>query len=782
MKRILTFIFILFVFQAVTGQTVLNEDFSGTAWPPTGWSIINQSSNWARSQSNNAGGTAPEARMSWSPQFNGVTRLISPELNLVGKTKVIVNFRHNVDHYSANFQIGLATRSGGALGIWNNIWTQTVNTTVMAEQKIFVVENSDVNTSDFQICLFFNGNSYNINYWYIDNVEISLVNELDAAMGSISVPDVFAGPQTVSGTVNNLGSTSITSMNINWQINEGDINTTSFLGLDIPTAGSVDFTCEQQIDLDPGTYQLIVWVSDINGFVGDDVPDNDTIIKTITIVDQASIKKPLFEEFTSSTCGPCASFNNSVMNPFYNQYGQNFTLIKYQMNWPGSGDPYYTAEAGVRRTFYGVNAVPMLFVEGADVQTGMGAVTAAYNNAISSPAFVEINSQHLIENYDITIKATITAHVNINNAIVHMVVVEKTTVNNVGGNGETSFKHVMMKMLPNATGTVANLIAGEPYTLQYSRNLANTYVEEMDDLAVVVFVQNNANKSVYQSAYSEEVTSFGLPGDSNCDDLVNVLDVVNTVNYILGAEPEPFCFENADVNADGVINVVDVVATVNIIITGNKSANIPIKSKPAFLNIDNDKISLLSDGTLAGLQFELEGVKKDDITFVQEGYECEMAENNGKLTVVVFSFINKPLPSGNIDLVTFKRKIESVVWGEAIAANLNANEVKVIRQQNNQTSNLNDFFKENIFPNPSSGNIDIEINLKHEAEVQIKLTDKTGRELTAFNKVVWSAGNYTVKINEHNNLSSGIYFINFLVVPTGSYTPFSKAAKVMIVH
>ena len=87
MKRILTFIFILFVFQAVTGQTVLNEDFSGTAWPPTGWSIINQSSNWARSQSNNAGGTAPEARMSWSPQFNGVTRLISPELNLVGKTR-----------------------------------------------------------------------------------------------------------------------------------------------------------------------------------------------------------------------------------------------------------------------------------------------------------------------------------------------------------------------------------------------------------------------------------------------------------------------------------------------------------------------------------------------------------------------------------------------------------------------------------------------------------------------------------------------------------------------
>lgn len=782
MKRILTFIFILFVFQTVTGQTVLNEEFSGTVWPPTGWSIINQSSNWARSQSNNAGGTAPEARMSWSPQFNGVTRLVSPELNLVGKTQVIVKFRHNVDHYSANFQIGLATRSGGALGIWNNIWTQTVNTSVMAEQKIFVVENSDVNTSDFQICLFFNGNSYNINYWYIDNVEINLVNELDAAMGSISVPEVFAGVQTVSGKVNNLGSASITSMNINWQINGGTINSTAFAGLNLPTAGSFNFTCDQQIDVDTGTYQLKVWISDVNGFVGDDVPENDTIVKAITVVDQASIKMPLFEEFTSSTCGPCASFNNSVMNPFYNQYAQNFTLIKYQMNWPGSGDPYYTAEAGIRRTFYGVNAVPMLFIEGANVQTGMGAITAAYNNAISSPAFVEINSQHLIEGYNITVKATITAHVNINNAIVHMVVVEKTTVNNIGGNGETSFKHVMMKMLPNATGTVANLIAGEPYTLQYSHNMASTHVEEMDDLAVVVFVQNNANKSVFQSAYSEQVSSFGLPGDSNCDDLVNVLDVVNTVNYILGAAPEPFCFGNADLDADGVINVVDVVATVNIIIAGSKSANIPIKSDPAFLNFNNDKISLLSDGTLAGLQFELEGVKKEDITFVQEGYECEMAENNGKLTAVIFSFTNTPLPSGNIDLFTFKRKIDNVFWGEAVAANLNANEVKVIRQQNNHTSNLSDFFKANIFPNPSLGNIDIEVKLEHEAEVQIKLTDKTGKELKAFNIKTWPAGSHIVKINEDNNLPPGIYFINFLVVPTGSYAPFSKAAKVIIVH
>ena len=40
------------------------------------------------------------------------------------------------------------------------------------------------------------------------------------------------------------------------------------------------------------------------------------------------------------------------------------------------------------------------------------------------------------------------------------------------------------------------------------------------------------------------------------------------VNYILGNSPEPFVFENADVNGDGMVNVLDVVATVNIILGG----------------------------------------------------------------------------------------------------------------------------------------------------------------------------------------------------------------------
>lgn len=60
-----------------------------------------------------------------------------------------------------------------------------------------------------------------------------------------------------------------------------------------------------------------------------------------------------------------------------------------------------------------------------------------------------------------------------------------------------------------------------------------------------------------------------LPGDANCDGIVNILDVISLVNYIVGMNPQPFCPENADLNADGQINILDIVITTNIIMQGS---------------------------------------------------------------------------------------------------------------------------------------------------------------------------------------------------------------------
>ena len=60
-----------------------------------------------------------------------------------------------------------------------------------------------------------------------------------------------------------------------------------------------------------------------------------------------------------------------------------------------------------------------------------------------------------------------------------------------------------------------------------------------------------------------------IPGDANGDGAVNVTDIVEMVNYILGSPSDKFIFVAADVNGDGNVNVTDIVMVVNIILSSS---------------------------------------------------------------------------------------------------------------------------------------------------------------------------------------------------------------------
>lgn len=59
-----------------------------------------------------------------------------------------------------------------------------------------------------------------------------------------------------------------------------------------------------------------------------------------------------------------------------------------------------------------------------------------------------------------------------------------------------------------------------------------------------------------------------IQGDANCDGQVDILDAISMSSYVLGYNPEPFCFSNADINGDGEVNLNDLILTVNIILSG----------------------------------------------------------------------------------------------------------------------------------------------------------------------------------------------------------------------
>ena len=60
---------------------------------------------------------------------------------------------------------------------------------------------------------------------------------------------------------------------------------------------------------------------------------------------------------------------------------------------------------------------------------------------------------------------------------------------------------------------------------------------------------------------------FGNFGDLNFDGIVNILDVIVTVNAVIGyIEISNDQFQNADMNLDGVVDVLDVLMIVDVVL------------------------------------------------------------------------------------------------------------------------------------------------------------------------------------------------------------------------
>ncbi len=482
------------------GTEFFNEDFSSDV-PPTGWTIDGLPEQWSQSFTSDAGGTAPEARLLYV-NTQGETRLISPETDLTGVSSVLFSFKHFLDDYSATgYTIGVATRSGG--GSWTDIWTVNPTANIGPETKDFLISNADVGASDFQICIYLSGNIYNFDYWCIDDAVLIEPDTNDATLQAINVlPYAEAGDITIDCTAKNVGLTTINSIDLHYQIDSNTVITENLTGLNLQTAESLNHSFTTPWVATAGDYTLKVWISNMNGNGDDDDTSNDLITQNMSIAAQTTQNLPLFEEFTSSTCGPCVGFNE-VFTPFMDAHPDDIAVIKYQMSWPSPGDPYYTEEGGVRRFYYGVSGVPALIGGGLWAGASSTGLNNSYAYESSRVAFFSMSSNFEIDGDNIEVEVGIMPYISANMRV-HIVVIEKLTTENTGSNGETEFKHVMMKMLPDAEGTLVNFTNGVTSTLNESFDMSSTFVEEMSDLAVVVFIQDNSTKKVMQAINSTE--------------------------------------------------------------------------------------------------------------------------------------------------------------------------------------------------------------------------------------------------------------------------------------
>jgi hypothetical protein len=497
MKKTLLFAFALLFATAMVAQNravLLHESFDGTNLP-AGWSIDAHQNNWSVSATNNAGGDPNEMHLAWSPQFSGMTRLISPAVDLTGFSSVVVSFKHALDNYQGSNTIGIATTSDGGI-TWNQGWSQGYNTSnswTVSQQ----INTPDMGHANVQFCIFFNGTSYNINDWFFDDIVIFTLEDLDLGVSATTLPSFISSGETSFGmTVFSYGTTPVTSVEATYEV-EGMEPVTETFTVNIASLSSATLNFATPTMLTPGSYNVEYSINLVNGQADDD-PSNNTLSKAVSVAVSSAERKPMIEHFSSSTCGPCVQ-PNTLMHNFCNNNEGRYTYTKYQMNWPGSGDPYYTEEGGVRRDYYGVNAVPMAFLDSESLN--FNSVQNQFNQHAEITAFMDIKGSFSVEGNTITVLADIMPYIDAN-ARVYISVNEKETHGNVGSNGETVFHHIFMKMLPNAEGTTVDFVSGELQHLEFTQDMSGTHVEEMSDLEVSIWVQDYNTKEIFNSRYA----------------------------------------------------------------------------------------------------------------------------------------------------------------------------------------------------------------------------------------------------------------------------------------
>lgn len=235
----------------------------------------------------------------------------------------------------------------------------------------------------------------------------------------------------------------------------------------------------------------------------------------------------LAEEFTQASCGPCAAAN-PAFNSMLNSNASKIVPIKYQVNWPGV-DPMnaqYPTGPSARVSYYGLNSVPYALMDGVAATgssyTGYpGNLTSSeinteYNTA--SPFYLDV-SHYLNAAQD---SVFITIHLmaaqqftSVGYLRLQTVLIEKHIhfTSPPGSNGEADFYNVCRKMIPTVGGMAlpATWNSGDDSVITLKTSIP-TYIYDINELAVVCFIQDNGNKEVKQAAFSSSpvgIQTFG---------------------------------------------------------------------------------------------------------------------------------------------------------------------------------------------------------------------------------------------------------------------------------
>lgn len=397
------------------------------------------------------------------------------------------------------------------------------------------------------IYIAFHHTSMDESMLHIDNVIVEEVFNNDIEMVSLNVsPVIVAGNYTITGTVRNNGLNPITSFDLTWDSGSG-VNTQT-ISTTIASGATYNFSHSTPLVAVAGTtYNLDVCAV----LVADGDASNNCMSTSTSAATQEGTRLVLMEEFSSSTCGPCFTLNTTGfggvgMNTYLEnananaQSGADIAVIKYQVNWPGSGDHAYNADVATRVNHYDVSAAPTVIVDANEISS-----PAEITAANSVPTYLDITATHSNTAGVLTVNVQVNPYASWTGAKLFIALLDKEYAAGSAAqnftNGETEFHHIFRKMIPNANGTTINLTSGTPYS--GSQNYTYTWhpsypaqgsfaLHADSEQEVVVFIQD-ADGNILNAAIS--VGNLATV-ESNNDLLTNISIYPNPTTDVANVE------------------------------------------------------------------------------------------------------------------------------------------------------------------------------------------------------------------------------------------------------
>ena len=277
----------------------------------------------------------------------------------------------------------------------------------------------------------------------------------------------------------------------------------------------------------------------------------------------------------------------------------------------------------------------------------------------------------------------------------------------------------------------------------------------------------------YSNAVSASLLTAAL-GDSNGDAAVNVLDVVNTVNYILGTNPTPFIDYATDVNNDSAINVLDIVAIVDLILNASTS-NVRVGGAPInyYPNKAKAKAKLYWDGkdliidtpkAIAGLQLAYNTAQNYELGALLQGFESLSFTQDDQQRLMLYNMSQNVIPSGKHVLLSLTsgepfeviNAIAGEVNGTPITLSYNENDMEEVMDAPYQPEELQ---IASYSPNPTYGEVQVKYYLpKAMSGLAILIYDAQGNLILNHNQLENSPGYHLTSFDLSKN-KSGIYFM-----------------------